>query len=300
MQALEDIIIALFNPRSIGRTLSKRPVGMIAASLSILVIIYIIVFSMWYSSVMGDFVDIVLDISKPRLPTFSIINGQLSMHIKEPYIITHEDIYEIISEAALGVDRKRFGGKGAREIEQSLQREEYRSGQQQSFCLVMDTTGAYKERIDVQNYSKYAVITKDSMEIVDRVQSMPGDVVPIKERIKEDIRFTPDLADRLNSPMKRFITIAIILGLVIFTPIHLLLKALISAFIVWIIFLIVRREKPFAILYKVSLYALSPIVLLAVVHRLWVPIHGLIFQTIYFIYIIMAILAIPKPEGGVK
>ena len=177
--------------------------------------------------------------------------------------------------------------------------EAQKNADQNSFCLVMDTTGGYKEKIDLANYSRYAVITKETMELVDRVQAMPGNIVPIKDRLQQDFIFTPDNVDQLSGPINRISTLSIILGLIIYTPIRFLIKALIGALIAWLVVMIAKREAPFRVLYKISLYALSPVVLLALIYRLWLPnIPGLIFQALYFIYIVMAVLAIEKPKEG--
>ena len=295
-KTLEDIIIALFNFKFIGRTLSKRPVGLVTASFIILIIIYVIVFSIWYSSLAGKFVNTTLDFAKPSLPSFDIINGRLTMHSAEPYVITHEEVYGIVGDAIQQINTEEFKGRYSKEIADGFARGV--SNPKDSFCLVIDTTETYRQRINPEDYSKYTVITRDTMEIVDRIQSMPGNIVPIESKVKQDIRFTPDAVDRLRPAGTKIITTAIIVGMVLFTPAHFLLKALIASFIMWVIYLIIRREKGFSTLYKISIYALSPIVLLSVISKLWLPINGLLLQVVYFTCIIIAATAIPKVEQG--
>lgn len=298
MRALEDIIKSLFNPKFIGDTLVKRSIGTMALSLTILIALYVLVYGIRYSSITNEFVDAAFDSAKPILPTFDIINGKLKMYSEEPYIITHEDLYNVMYEAAVIVDEQGARSRYAEEMKTGLEKG-YSGGNQKTFCLVMDTTGAYKEKVNLDNYSNYVLMTEDSIETVDRVRYMPGNAVPLSERIQQDMSFSPDVADILRAPAMRITTTAIIIGLAIWTPIHFLLKALITAFVVWVVFMIMRKEKSFEVLYKISLYALSPAVLLAIIHRLLFPINGLFFQTIYFIYIITAVLAIAKPEGDV-
>lgn len=294
MKILEDAVAAL-NFRHIGRTLSKRSTGMVAGSFAFLVVIYVIVFGLWYSAVAGDFIEAALKAGKPYLPSFNIMNGQLIMRSAEPFIITHEDVYAIIIEAATDVDRKRFGGKNTGDIAAGVMSQ--MGTNRDSFCLVMDTTGRYKEVIDPTEYSKYAIISKDTMELVDRVQYMPGNIVPISERIQQDITFTPDNLDQSSGPLKRIATTIIIIGLALYAPAHFLIKALIGALIGWLIVLMTKRQAKFNVLYKISLYALSPVILLLVASRLGLPnIPGIIFQAIYYSYIVMAILTLPKPE----
>jgi hypothetical protein len=297
MKIIEDAVAAL-NFRHIGKTLSKRPTGLVAGSFLFLVVVYVVVFGIWYSAVINDFIEVFMKISKPYLPTFNIMNGQLIMQSPEPYVITHEEVYKLVIDAIVEVDKKRFDGKNTTGIEMATI-ETQKNTNQNSFCLVMDTTGGYKKKIDPANYSRYAVITKETMELVDRVRAMPGNIVPIKDRLKQDFTFTPDNIDQLSGPINRISTLGIILGLIIYTPIRFLIKALIGALIAWLIVLITKREAPFEVLYKISLYALSPVVLLALIHRLWLPnIPGLILQALYLFYIIMAVLAIEKPKEG--
>ncbi len=293
MQILRDLILSL-NFNNIGKTLSKRPVGLVAGSLAILVVIYVAIIGAWYVAIGNEFIDAALEIAKPDLPSFNIINGQLTMNSPEPYIKTHEDMYRIISEAVMEVDRKQFGGRYFQDIITGLE-----SGQRtkkESFCLVMDTTDSYRDQIDPADYSRYAVVTKDSMELVDRIQTMPGNIVPIKERMPQAIIFTPDRVDDLKAPIKRFATIAIFVGLMIYAPIYFLIKALIGASIAWLLLLTIKKQKPFYILYKISLYALVPFVFLIIIQRFGLPIPGLIYQVVYFAYIFMAVKAVLKAE----
>jgi hypothetical protein len=295
MRSLEDTLAAL-NFRHIGKVLSKRPVGLVTGTFLFLVVVYVLVYGMWYSGITGDFIDAFADVSKPHMPSFRIMNGQLSMQSPEPFILTHEDFYNMIIEAAVEVDNKRFGGKNTADIDPE-DIEAQLNAQRETFCLVMDTTGTYKEVIDPADFTRYAVITKDTAEFVDRVQSMPGNAVPIKNKVPQDVSFTPDRMDMIKNPLKRISTAVIIMGLFFYVPVRFLLKALIGAFIAWILILILKREIPFGALYKIGLYALAPVVLLAVAARFTTEIHGLIYQTVYLGYIAAAVFAVPKPAA---
>jgi len=97
--------------------------------------------------------------------------------------------------------------------------------------------------------------------------------------------------------MKRTTGIFIFLGLLLVKPGHFLVKALIAAFIVWLLFLVMKKERPFTEIFKTALYSLSPVVLLAFLLRFGVPIPGFVFQIVYFAYIIMAVSAISRPAA---
>jgi len=294
MQAITDILVSILNPKATGRTLSKRSVGAIVSSFLVLVVLYVIIFGSWYGSIAGEFVDISLRLAKPMLPTFNIVNGRLSMLSQEPFIITHEDLYAVIKESIAELSTSRFKNVDMAAIEESL---DASGANKQSFCLVMDTTGTYREKINPETYSQYVVITEDTMESVDRVKTMPGNVVPLSENITEDVNFSPDNIDAVSGPMKRTTGIFIFLGLLLVKPGHFLVKALIAAFIVWLLFLVMKKERPFTEIFKTALYSLSPVVLLAFLLRFGVPIPGFVFQIVYFAYIIMAVSAISRPAA---
>jgi len=292
MQILSDLMTSVYNFRETGKVLSKRSNGMVVGFVVLLVILYVTVFSIWYSTIFGDFVEAAINVAEPDMPTFSIIGGQLKMQSEEPYIITHEDIYRVMISSMLEVDKKRFGGKQAKQLESAFNLPEIKT--KDSFCFVMDTTDTYKDKIDLSNFTNYIVINKDSMEQVDRVQKMPGNITPLSETVQQDIQFQPGIVSRIIPTVKRFATILIAIGLFIYTPIHFLVKALIAAFLVWLVLMIARKSNPFGLVYKISLYSLTPVVLLAIISSIWFPIHGLILQAVYFGYIIMAVLAMAK------
>ena len=210
MRVLGDVITSLYNFRHIGKTLSKRPVGMVAGSFTILVVIYVLVFGLWYSSMFGKFIGIMFDKAKPMMPTFSIVGGRLQMHSSEPYIITHVEFVQLVHESILEMSKQTSDVKLAGDITEGLTEQKIRQQMRpdQTFCFVMDTTGQWKDRVNLDHYTQYAVITKDTMERVDRVKSMPGNIKPISETIKQDIKFIPDLVDRLKLPLNRISTIA--------------------------------------------------------------------------------------------
>ena len=287
MQAIEDIIKAIFNFKFIGRTLVKRPIGITALSFLLLVIASVAVLGPWYASIAGSFIDTGLGVLQPKLPTFNIINGQLQMFTSEPFILTHDDLYEAINEAAIIVDREHLKGRYAGEIAKG-----FNQTNKDTFCVIMDTTDNYKTQVDLNSYSQYAVITKDSIEMVDRVKTFPGNTTAISDRVKQAVRFSPDLIDNISTPIKRFATIAIISLVTLFTPISLLFKALVTAFIIWLILLIVRKAKPYKVLYKISVYALAPVVTLSILERFGLVVHGLIPHLIYIICILVAASAV--------
>jgi len=294
MQAIEDVLTSTVNFRFIGRTLSKRPGGKVAASFIIIALIYVIINSISYTKAAGDFIDIALDVAKPNLPTFDITNGILTMHSEEPYVFTHEEGYALLYESALRLDEKRYNTRFVKDIEREFQKVQAKN--EKTFCFVIDTTDTYKNRLNLDDYSGYVVITKDSIETVDRVNAMPGNKELLAEKIKQSVRFTPDSADLLKVPAARFIKMIIIVGLSAFALVYFPIKALIAAFVIWLILLIIKKEKPFEVLYKIAIYALSPVLFLSIIHRLWLTIPGPIFQIVYIACIITAVLAIPKPK----
>jgi hypothetical protein len=300
MQMLKDIATSIYNFKKIGRELSKRPGGMVAGSFLVLTVIYVLIYGLWYSDITGDFITETLEASKPYLPSFTIQNGRLMNLSPEPYILTHEEIYQIIAQAVIEVDKKRFEGKNAEQLMQGF--EAGQINQKDTFCLVMDTTGTYKDKVNLDNYTRYAVVTADTAEYVDRIQNMPGKKTPLSESVKQDIRFTPDLVENLKGPATRITAISIVISMFIYTPLRFLLKALIAALIVWAILSIAKKEITFGTLYKIALYSLAPVVVLAVISRFTIIFPGLIYQALYFAAIVVAGLAAikPKEEGSLQ
>ncbi len=295
MQVLKDLIASL-NFKQVGGTLFNKSTGLVAGFLAILVVVYVVVISSLTCSIAGDFIKAGLEAARPYLPSFSITNGRLNMRSTEPFILTHEDFYAIMIDAMITVDQKRFGGKNTEAIEMGSTQAV--STQGDTFCLVMDTTGTYKEKIDPSQFAKYAIITQDAIEMVDRIKSMPGNIKPLSEYIQQDISFSPDNIETIEGPIKNIANLGIIISIALATPTRFLLKALIGALLALIVCMIVKREVNFGALYKLSIYSLTPVVLLEMMDSVAsaVNIHGIIYQLIYAALVVGAVLAIPKPE----
>jgi len=288
MQAITDLLTAISIP-SIGRTLSKRSFGSAFGTFLIVVLIYSLAFSFWYNLVISDVVIQIFERAKSYLPSFSLVNSELVMHSEEPFILTFDQIKDIVLPVMRDIDEKYAKGQYAG-VYETIEKQE------NLFCIVMDTTEEYKSDIDLSKYESYMLMNKDSVITYNKNENPPEKVEKIADNLKRDVSFSPDNAGKVITSVKGPMFIMIFIYVLIASFFRFLIKALIMSAIVAVVLLVMKRKSDFGLIYKLSLYALVPIVVIAILHRYLFPIPALIFHAVYLAIVLIACLGVPEEK----
>ncbi len=296
MGFFSDLSAALYDFKALSHELSKRSGARVLTTLSVIACIIGVVSGLWYAAAFGDLAQAIVSKGRFLLPEVVISNGTLSSPVDQPYVITSEDVNPEIFTDVAAVVRKRFHQGSQDEIEDTVGF--YVQSNPQSFIFIVDTTGTYQEQIDLNDYSVSIVV--DSKKA--RLESGGGS--DVQEYSFAELAAYPNLAitpETINPAVVREKTKSALMGwlpllFVVMSFLRYGLLSLIGSAVSFVVGIMMKRDWSYAQAYKLSVYALVPLMILDIIGVVWFAWPMGIPLIFYAFYVILPLLNLPKQE----
>lgn len=300
MEFLTDLWRSFYDFKGLGRELSTRSAGRVIGTLAVLSVIYGLVTGNWYASSAGELAAIVTEEAKRHLPAVVISDGTLSSGVAQPHIVTDQDLSPEFF-AALDAWAARWLHVNTQGMAERLF-QQWTSRAGKLFCVILDTTGTYADQIDPDAYPVAIIIDQHHMRIGTDSQegrqlrevafSELSANAPIGVPLALDPRQLDEamVARRVSGSLVVWVVlVSILLSFVRFAW-----KALVIGALVWLISAAARSGFSFGRAYTLAVYALVPVVVLALVRLMWVPYPGVLVWIAHAVYGIAPLVYCPS------
>lgn len=304
MGFFSDLARSLYDFPGLGNEISRRSAWRVFGTFLLASVVYGVVTGFWYGGAAVDFLRIVGREFKSKLPAISIENGKLSSPVKQPYILTEQDIGDSFFQDFAQLVHDRFHlsvpmNKSA--ILGYLNSD----GNQAAhlFCAVLDTTGTYRKQIDPATCTVSMVADADMFVVTAPERSGSQRVQQYKfaeGENRQPVHFNPDqinldvVTNRIAGPLKGWFAVMS----VVFTLFRFLLKALLVAILGLIINAAMGKGFSFGRLFALGVYALVPVVVFGIIKVVAMPYPGILLFLIYLVYGLVPVFIAEPAESA--
>jgi len=299
MTFVTDLVRSLYDFAGIGRELSRRRPGQVALVLVLAGGLYGGVSGNWYASGIGDLGGIVAEEVRAHMPEFAITGGVLSSPVEQPYIVTEADLTPAFYQALEDWMRRWFHADIGRQLREAIAVETGRV-----FCVVLDTTGTYRQRIDPDEYAIAMIVEQDRAVWVGERQTGVREERVVKfDELEQPVRMTPERVQ--PETVQRAVYGALAPWLIGLGALAHLLRYAAKALLVGALGLalgaVLGRGLTFGRTFAMAVYALVPATVLALVSLTVSPMPGPVLLLVHVLYGVVPVILCPKaPAPAVR
>lgn len=296
MGFFSDLSAALYDFKTLARDLSRRSGTRVLLTLTVISVIVGLVSGIWYAGSFADLAKAITGQARYQLPEMVITNGTLTSPAEQPYIVTAEDLDLQLFREVAQVVQDRFHQGDVDQLTQELSALVYNNPQ--SFVFVLDTTGTYEQVVNPEDYSVAIIVdskkarlqTADSEQVQEYYFSelaMYPSIVVTPETINPET-----VADRIKGGLSAWLPLLFI----VLSFLRYALLSLVGSAVSYVTGMIAKREWDYTRAYKMSVFALMPVMALDIIGVVWFSWVAGIPLLVYLAYLILPVLTLPKTE----
>ena len=303
MGFLRDLAQSLYDWKGMGQELARRSTGRIVMSLVTLGILYGIVTGQWYATAFGELAKVAAREASRRLPAVVLSNGTLSSPVPQPYIVTAEQLSpELFEETDAWFARWLHIAQPG--VASAFVTNLLRQGTN-PFCLILDTTNAYQQQINPDDYAIAVVVTDQTITVssqreggIRQARQVPLSQVTANAPLGVPLALDPAKidADQVAKQVRGRVWLWFVLASSLVSVLRFALKALLVGLLAWIVAQATKKAVSFGQAYAVAVYALVPVVVLAFVRLMIWPYPGFLLLLVHVVYGVVPVLYAPARQ----
>ncbi len=298
MNFLTDLVRAFYDLKGLGTELSRRSVGRLFAVIALLSLGSGIAAGLWYADAVTELGVILAEEAKVQAPTLTLSKSGLTTNVKQPYILTEHTLSaQLFSNLGAWLS-KRFHVTVPGTEEAMLS---WVGGENSRlFCLVIDTTGNYKNEVKPEEYQFFFVADKEGIKFTGESSSGHQSREMKYSEIKAEQPLTIDpnqirpqiVREKAQGALRIWLSgISFLFNFVRFA-----ISALMFGLFGLLISSMAGKGLGFGRTFAIAVYALVPVVFFEIVRLVALPYPGSILLVMYAVYALVPVLLV-RPEG---